>query len=313
MKWNILFILMLATTQATAQCEAILPFTEASMKDIHDVYQFQFLHKKPQNKLDTMVYQMMHPAMVIDSSYYDWNMLYPQVRNVVDRIKMVKLVNDIGAMRSQEAFVLLSLSYMMPFKVQDDMNPYTSFCYTLTQYGGAKALNMYYLNGAVDTNLPYPEFNNTVVLKSIPLRSAMFKDIRYCKPLEGDARFYYEMSKVDPKPYDDAMEAIFAKYMNKHATMKSYFSIDSITMEVYQLPFFVDAIWDNCVPKVGAPDGVNQEQLGVIFKVDTPVTRFIERVYIINNSLEKGQVLVDKVFQPNFVSRMRQKCEVYDK
>lgn len=304
---------MLATTQATAQCEAILPFTEASMKDIDDVYQFQFLHKKPQNKLDTMVYQMMHPAMVIDSSYYDWNMLYPQVRNVVDRIKMVKLVNDIGAMRSQEAFVLLSLSYMMPFKVQDDMNPYTSFCYTLTEYGGAKALNTYYLNGAVDTNLPYPEFNNTVVLKSIPLRSAMFKDIRYCKPLEGDARFYYEMSKVDLKPYDDAVEAIFAKYMNKHPIMNNYFSIDSITMEVYQLPFFVDAIWDNCILLVDPLDGIIRLKLGVIFKAGNSESTYIQRVYSINNSLDQGQVLVDKVFHPNFVSQTRQECEAHDK
>jgi hypothetical protein len=56
MKWKFLFIFLLAATQANAQCEAILPFSESAMKDIRDVYQFQFLHKKPQNKLDTLVY-----------------------------------------------------------------------------------------------------------------------------------------------------------------------------------------------------------------------------------------------------------------
>lgn len=312
MKWKFLFIFLLAATQANAQCEAILPFSESAMKDIRDVYQFQFLHKKPQNKLDTLVYQIMHPAMVIDSNYYDWNMLYPQVRHVVDRIKMTGLVNDIGALRSQDAFVLLSLSSMIPFKVQDDMNPFTEFCYTVTNYGGNVALNKYFLDSAVSTNLSYTEFNNAVILKSKPLRSAMFKGITYCKPLEGDAHIMYEMSKVDPKPYDDAVEAIFAKYMNKHPTMNNYFSIDSITMEVYQLPFFVDAIWDNCILLVDQLDGVKRLKLGVIFKVGTSEPSYIQRVYSINNSLERGQELVGKVFHPNFVSQIRQECEAHD-
>ncbi|HAD34391.1 MAG TPA: hypothetical protein DCF44_07820 [Chitinophagaceae bacterium] len=315
MKWNFIVILLLAAKQAAAQCEAVLPFKESSVTDIQDVYQFKFLSKNPQNKLDTLVYQLMHPGIVIDSNYYDWNNLSPQIRPVVDRIKMLEIVNDIGAMRSKEAFLLLNLSYMIPFKMQDDMNLFTNLCYTLTEYGSAKALNRYFLNNAVSTKLGQIEFKQAVILKSKPMRLKMFKGITYCKPLQGDARVLYEMSREDPKPYDDAVEAIFAKYMNKHTSMKSYFPIDSITLEVYQLPFFVDAIWDNCVPKVESSNGVNQLRLGVIFNVHKEsVTEptYIQRVYIINNSLAKGQILVDKVFDPNFVSRTRKQCEGYD-
>ncbi|MCC7029705.1 MAG: hypothetical protein IT257_05310, partial [Chitinophagaceae bacterium] len=135
--------------------------------------------------------------------------------------------------------------------------------------------------------------------------------IMYCKPLQGEAKLLYEMSQVDPKPYDAAIEAIFAKYMNRHQNMRSYFSLDSIMLEVAQLPLFVDAIWNNCVPQVASPDGVSDYRLGVIFKADTEA-KTIQRVYIVNNSLEKGQVLVEKKYDTDFVSRTRRQCEGHD-
>jgi hypothetical protein len=130
----------------------------------------------------------------------------------------------------------------------------------------------------------------------------------YCKPLQGEAKLLYDMAQIDPKPYDDAIETIFAKYMNRHQNMRSYFSLDSITLEVAQLPLFVDAIWNNCVPQVASPDGVSDHRLGVIFKADTEA-KTIQRVYIINSSLEKGQVLVEKKYDADFVSRTRRQCE----
>jgi hypothetical protein len=52
--------------------------------------------------------------------------------------------------------------------------------------------------------------------------------------------------------------------------------------------------------------------LGVIFKVGTSEPTYIQRVYIINNSLEKGQELLDKMFHPNFALQTRKKCEGHD-
>jgi hypothetical protein len=310
-KYTVLLILFISS-KIFAQCEAILPFTEKSMEEIHDVYQFTFLHKIPQNKLDSLVLQVMYPNMVIDSNYYDWNSTYPRVVSLIDRINMLKITDAIGALQTKEAFLILNLNYILPFKMGDDMSPYTSFCSTINYYGGPMALNKYFLNKEIPITekLAFPEFNNAVALKCIPLREKYFKGITYCKPLQGDTAALYEMNKINPAPFDSMVENIFNKYCNKNAKQKLYYSRDSITMEVFQLPYFVDAIWDDCVPQIISPQNASTHQLGVLFRLDND--RAIIRVYTIANSMLSGQKIIAKQFNADFVSRTRRKCENYD-
>ena len=270
-KYTVLLILFISS-KIFAQCEAILPFTEKSMEEIHDVYQFTFLHKIPQNKLDSLVLQLMYPNMVIDSNYYDWNSTYPRVVSLIDRINMLKITDAIGALQTKEAFLILNLNYIMPFKMGDDLSPFVSFCSTINYYGGPMALNKYFFNKEIPITekLAFPEFNNAVALKCKLLREKYLKGITYCKPLQGDAAAVYEMNKINPAPYDSMVAYIFNKYCNRNTNQKAYYSRDSITMEVFQLPNFVDAIWDDCVPQIMLPKDVHTHQLGVLFNVVPP-------------------------------------------
>ena len=110
--------------------------------------------------------------------------------------------------------------------------------------------------------------------------------------------------------FDSMVENIFNKYCNKNAKQKLYYSRDSITMEVFQLPYFVDAIWDDCVPQIISPQNASTHQLGVLFRLDND--RAIIRVYTIANSMLSGQKIIAKQFNADFVSRTRRKCEGID-
>jgi hypothetical protein len=254
----------------------------------------------------------MYPAMIVDSNYYDWNYTSPQVVTLIDRINMLKITDAIGALQTKEAFLILNLNYILPFKMGDDMSPYTSFCSTINYYGGPMALNKYFLNKEIPITekLAFPEFNNAVALKCKLLLEKYLKGITYCKPLQGDTAVLYEMNKINPAPFDSMVENIFNKNCNKNAKQKLYYSRDSITMEVFQLPYFVDAIWDDCVPQIISPQNASTHQLGVLFRLDND--RAIIRVYTIANSMLSGQKIIAKQFNADFVSRTRRKCEGID-
>lgn len=311
MRFALFIILLFLSQKSMAQCQAILPFTEKSAQEIHDIYQFTFLHRQPQNKLDSLVLQIMHPAMVVDSNYFDWNNTQPQVRSVVDRIKMNSLIDAIGALKTPEAFLLLNLAYMLPVQAQDDLTPLNSLCANISHYGGPIAINKYFLNHAVSQKLAFPEFSNQVILKSMPLRKTLLKNIKYCKPLQGDARILYEMSLTDPAPYDSAIEKVLNKYFNHYPNLPSLYYRDSIMIEILQLPTTRDAIWDDCIPQVAAENGTFWNKLGVIISVGRDLNNqevYIQRVYEVQNNVRKGQKIVGTKFSADFVTSVRKQC-----
>ncbi len=313
-KYSFLVFLFISS-KIFAQCEAILPFTEKSMEQIHDVYQFTFLHKEPQNKLDSLVLQLMYPSRVIDSNYFDWNYSSPRVQSVIDLFNYRKVLDELALLKTNEAFLILHLYYLIPSKIHDDLNPFLTFCANINYFGGAVAINKHYLKNAISTDLGFTEFNHAVFERSLPLLNEKIKGIKYCKPLQGDAALLHEMKQSDPAPYDSAIEQILNKYLNRLPNQKTYFSMDSIIMEVFQLPTFADAIWDNCIAQVASPDGNSYYQLGVIFNIGKDrdnQNKYLQRVYTVQNSQSNGQILVDKRFHADFVSLTRRKCEGYD-
>lgn len=307
---NLLFILLLSLVSKgflRAQCQALLPLTEAAFSDIHDVYQFTCFNKKPKNRLDVLLKQCLNPNKVIDSSFYDWTKVSPLLKPI-DRFQYKKIVDEIGKQKNEGAYLLLHLYVLLPFKMQDDMSRFVGLTSSIHYYKASSVINKYFLNNAISTKLPKQDFENAVFAKSLLLKSKYLSKIKYCKLLEGDAMALYEMKKTDPKPYDDAIIAVINKYINKNKTLKQYFSIDSIFLEVYQLPFRVDAELDTSIIKVGTSDGVSYNQLGIIINVgvdEDNQSRAIERVFTITNHPERGQTILKPKYDVGFVARIR--------
>jgi hypothetical protein len=308
--------LVLRSSSSHAQCQAILPFTENSMEHISDVYQFTFLHKQPQNKLDSLVQQLINPHLVIDSNYFDWNYNAPQIRSVLDLVQYRKLMDDIGRLKSKEAFVLLSMPYMIPFKVQDDLSPFNTMCYHIQYYGGGNALNKYFLNDEVSVQLNYTDFHNAVILKTKALRNKYFKDVTYCKKLEGDAWRMYEMQQTNPAPYDSVYINILSKYFTqnrliKNLGMNTVYALDSVMIDVLQHPLTVDAMWDDCLPRLNTDNAITNYMLGIIVHVGTDINgqkKYIQRVYEVENDPRRGQRILQIFWDLDFVSHTRRLC-----
>lgn len=310
-KYLFCFLALFSGIKLSAQCEAILPFTQESMKDIHDVYQFTFLNKTPKNKLDSLVHQAMFPPKKIDSNYYDWNNLDARVVEVIDPIKMHAIVDAIGSLQTPEAFVILNLYWLLDIKDQGDLNLFSTFCANIHYFGGAVAINKYYLNSSVSLELKYTPFHSEVFVKCLPLREKYFKDIFYCKRLQGDAMVMYEMSKTDPKPYDQIIEKILYHYLETMDPDTTQLFRDSVLIALNQWPIIHDALWDDCNPTPKS----DTNRLGVYFRSKEPHTGeeiSILRVYTLVTNSSGHQSLVNIAYSPNFISQTRQHCEQYE-
>ncbi|HOZ50475.1 MAG TPA: hypothetical protein PLU17_01350 [Chitinophagaceae bacterium] len=312
----LLFLILFSNFKSQSQCAAILPFTQKAMVDIHDIYQFTFLNKKPKNKLDTLVLQALYPGMIVDSNYYDWNNDNEKTRSLYERIKMKQLIDEIGQLKTSGAFLILNLPYLIPFKMQDDLTPLTSLVSNISHYGSATTINKYFLNNIVSNKIAPKEFERLVILKSIPLRKSKFTQIKYCKRLEGEALELYNMKQENPQPYDSLIEQVINKYLNKyHHISKLLYFPDSIMIEILQLPFTHDAQWDHCVPKVSADNGISHDRLGVIIQIgkdEFDQNKYIQRVYTLEKNNQTGQSIVEKEFSVAFISRTRRQCEGQD-
>ncbi len=307
-----LFIFLMPFNIINAQCKAIIPFTERDMEQITDVYQFTFLHKNPQNKLDSLVIQAMYPTMIIDSNYYDWNSNFPRMVSRIDLYNFRKIVDDIGKLQTKEAFLILNLGYMLPFKTQGDLSPFTTFCNNLNYYGATDAINKYYLQDSISYNLSRSTFDNEVLAKALPMRKQLFKDIKYCQALTGNDRYLYEMQLHNSSYYDSVIERIVSKYLNHYPNLPGYFELDSVMLEILQLPFVHDAQWDNCVVKVADENHVPPYQLGVIIVVDKDAYKqniYIQRVYAVAKDSKRYSYLLPTKYDVDFVGRTRRQCE----
>ncbi|MFZ4753534.1 MAG: hypothetical protein ACOYLG_09335 [Chitinophagaceae bacterium] len=312
MKYLFCFLAVFSGLKLGAQCEAILPFTQESMKDIHDVYQFTFLNKIPKNKLDSLVHQAMFPPKKIDSNYYDWNNLNARIVEVIDPLKMYAIVDAIGALQTPEAFVILNLYGLLDMKNQGDLSLFSTFCANIHYFGGAVVINKYYLNSSVSVELKYTPFHSEVFVKCLPLREKYFKDILYCKRLQGDAMVMYEMSKIDPKPYDQIIEKILNQYLETIDPDRTQLFRDSVLIALNQLPVIHDATWDDCNTSTKS----DTNRLGVYFRSKEPRTGeeiSILRVYTLDMNSSGRPKLVNMVYSPNFISQTRLRCEQYER
>ncbi len=304
------FTLMGSCNHSFSQCKAVLPFTENAKQEITDVYQFTFLHKVPQNKLDSLVKQAMYPQMIIDSAYYECSNIAP--RKTIDRIQYRKIVDHIGKLKTKEAFLILNLYSMLPFQMQDDLTLFATFCSNINYFDATQVINKYYLKNTVNTKLPKLEFDNAVMAKAKVLRKQMFNGINYCQPLTGESRMLFEMQQYNPSAYDSTIQYTIAKYLNHYPNVPGYFELDSVMIDMLQLPFVHDAQWDNCVTKVASEPYSPPLKLGVIIEVgidEFNQKKYIQRVYAVGKDKNRNSILLTINYDLDFVSRTRRQCE----
>ncbi len=319
-KYILTLFFIVLKTNGFAQCKTIKPFTTKSIADINDIFQFTFLHYPLQNKLDSLVFQLNYPMYVTDSSLYNWPTDGGKIRSVLDVFDYSKAINAIGKLQTPEAFFILNLPYIYrenvtirDWKKADDLSPYNSMMSSIPHYGGATILNKYYLKQPVRTYINKQQWEANIIKQIEPLRQNNFKNIKYCLPLTGDDYSLAMMQKEDATECDSAVIKIINKYINKYKNVVSYYSIDSIVLEIHQLPKFIDMQTDQCMHYVSADDGNSSTRIGVIYKTAPryPWENYstILRVYSINNNVYKGQSISNIEYSVNFISDIRKSCE----
>lgn len=286
------------------QCKEVKVFHEKAMGEIHDLYQLTFLHKTPRTKLDTLVHELMYPNYILDSIYYDWSYHTPSLHSVIDRIRWDSLMNQLGALRSPEVFVLLNLPFLAPPSMMDDLSLFDSFLSNIRYQGSSFILNKYFLNNKVSIQLAFPEFETEVMRACHSIQEKYFKKVTYCIPLEGDALRWYEMSLTDPTPYDNSIQKAIKRCLN-HPGQAS-FSKDSILLEVLKIPGIYDYVWG-----LSSLDSKWQyDSLGVMICVGEDLWKqrgYVERVYLIQTLLSNGwqQNAVTPFYSLDFIQRNR--------
>lgn len=317
------FLLTNLTLGGYSQCKSIKPFSIQSIPLIHDIYQFTFLHYPPENKLDSLICMMHYPMYVLDSSYYRWPEPGVKIRSVIDYFNWTKVIDEIGQQRTAEAFFLLYLPYIFAENQQlrnmheaDDLSPLNAMLSAIPYYGGAKALNTYYLNNKVKAHLPTKQFEAEVLKATQSIRNNYTKNISFCIPLDGEDYSLELMKKEKPQVCDSVILSIIHKYINKKHNLNGSYSLDSILIDVYQLPNIIDAETDQCVPQMASADGVSTTRLGVIYHSSddfiTKQKKYISRVYTITSHPEKGQTISDVTYSLNFIANIRNQCNEND-
>ncbi len=284
----VIILLYLFSSKGYGQCEAILPVTDSAMQYIDDPYQLTFLHKVPVNRLDSLMERLLNTPMIIDSNYFDWNYTQPRIRPVHDFEKLHKIVDSIGQLKTDEALCILCLPFMLTLKVYDDLKPINRLTGIFGMHGAAAAINKYYLDNQVSTQLAFPEFQNEVYSKTIEIRGTRFRHLTYCKPLTGDALLLYTMQQVNPGGYDHKIKEIIEKYLSHQHSGHSY-EPDSIMIEILQLPFVTDAEWDTGLEKnLNKPPmtATKDKQTGYNFTNDS--VHSVNQLGVIINDNEKG-------------------------
>jgi hypothetical protein len=313
------FILIYFIVLANAQCQTVLPFSSKAVSKVNDIFQFTFLHNPPSTRLDTLVIQLQYPIFVIDSSFFNWPKDGSNVRSNIDVFNAEKVMEAIAALKTNEAFFILYYPYYYndyaatrDMHKSDDLSPYNGLLSSITYYKGTRLLNKYFLNSAVPSNLPQKVYDQKVLDKCKQLSVPIFKNIKYCVPLQGDNYALAMMKKENSATCDSAIIKLINKYTNNNTINKGYYSLDSIMIELYKMPLVIDAQADNCVPQVAMDDGNSYVRLGVIYDVGedwlTKQKKYILRVYTIKSNNSIGSSITNIDWSINFVSRTRQLC-----
>ncbi len=311
--------LSLRTANLHAQCAAVKPFTVSDCGKIHDIFDFTFLQFPSQNRLDSLVFQLNYPMYVRDSSFYKWPADLRTVRSPIDVFDAEKVVREMGKLKTPEAFFILQLPWLIAENASlrsmhdaDDLSPFNNLLSVIPAFGGAKVLNEYYLQGRIDTHREKVKFEKEVIDACKPLRKEVLKKIRYCIRLQGNDYQLAIMRKSDPAACDSAVVKVIRKYLHSAEAKNGAYSLDSIMLDILQLPNIEDAENDRCIPATVYPDGTTETNIGVLYKMPAryPWDQYelIERSYRILRHHTRPTQLTIIGFTFAFLTKIRTQC-----
>jgi hypothetical protein len=202
-------------------CKIPIRVTKQNIYEVHNPYEFTFLHREPQNKTDSVVYMLRFGPFDTTSA---------------------RKIQKMAAGQSHEAFLFLYACCAVDEKKEIGTNHFHNIANQVNIWGGFEAMNNYFLDSAVPANLEMRQFRVEVLKRAEAKNPELF----YCHQPTVMELYEAEMKNVDPGPYDAEIVKIIRKYSD---TQKPNCA-KNITHAVLQLPFVEDVLWDGCYEKL---------------------------------------------------------------
>ncbi len=170
-------------------CKNPIRVTKQNIYEVHNPYEFTFLHRVPQNAADSVAYMLRFGPLDGTSA---------------------KKIEKMAVGRSHEAFLFLYACCAVDEKKEIGVNIFHNIANQVTIWGGFEALNRYYLDSAVPQNLETRQFRKEV----LKLAEAKNPELFYCHQPTVMELYEAEMKTVDPRLYDEEIVKIIRKYSN---------------------------------------------------------------------------------------------------
>lgn len=198
-------------------CESPIPVTKDNIFEVHNPYEFTFLHKAPQNLTDSCILRFMVGPFDAD------------VKPMLERM---------AASKSHETYLLLHACICVMNDYDLYTNQFHSIANQLIIWGAMEWMNEYYWNHAVKKSDNWFVYRQDIWEYNQKQNPEMF----YCNQLT-EKELYDDYTKdLNMKNYDRAIVKIIKQHSNTH---KSGF-VSKIEEEVRQLPFVYDVNWERC-------------------------------------------------------------------
>lgn len=267
--------------------------TNARLKSVYDLL---FVHKTPQNKLDSLIETLVQLETASASAVF-WSL------------------DQIAALQSEESFCFLHTVLIANVALTDKIAQ-MNLQEACRNFGGFNTLNTHFLVNKVDENLPFLAFNQAVA--------------NALKDRKATCYFYQAFSEEEQKinsfkQYNTKkMDRKISYIIHKNKTfdqLKNTQSLEIVLQEVLAIPGVLDADYDYCQEKISLFPG--WMTLGVRFQQDSVE---LEKCYSIRlakpsqywrrlifrpltNKEQLYHIEEWSYFQPGFIDFQRKKCE----
>lgn len=202
-------------------CANPILITDKNMYAIHNPYELTFLHRDPQNIVDSVVYFLRFGPITLETK---------------------DLLQKMAESKLPEAFSLLYLSCKLSKKMDLGNNIFHSIANQIVIWGGFELLNKHFLDQQADPKHSIFYFRDEVICLADQKRPTLY----YCHQPTVKELYDKEMADINPQMYDKQI----IKIINRNSNTQNPESIKNIIKEVTDLPFVEDVLWDGCYEKL---------------------------------------------------------------
>ncbi len=202
-------------------CDNPILITDKNIYAIHNPYELTFLHREPQNIVDSVVYFLRFGPITLETK---------------------DLLQKMAESKLPEAFSLLYLSCVISKKMDLGNNIFHSIANQINNWGGFELMNTHFLDQQVDPKQSIFTFRDEVIRLANQKRPTLY----YCHQPTVKELYDKEMADIKPQMYDKQI----IKIINRNSNTKNPESTKNIIKEVTELPFVEDVLWDGCYEKL---------------------------------------------------------------